>query len=92
MDDSSPTRRVSRPNLKVLFITGYAESAAVSMGFLDPGVAMITKPFALDMLMARIRTMIEEPSGSRHQSISVDRYWGFAPGCLTMQRNGSATP
>ena len=54
--------RVSRPKLKVLFITGYAESAAVSSGFLDPGMAMVTKPFALDMLMARIRMIIEEPS------------------------------
>jgi signal transduction histidine kinase len=54
--------RVSRPTVKVLFITGYAESAAVSSGFLDPGMAMITKPFALDVLMARIRMMIEEPS------------------------------
>ncbi|NEU14776.1 response regulator [Methylobacterium sp. BTF04] len=52
--------RVTRPDLKVLFITGYAESATVASGFLDPGMAMITKPFALDVLMARIRMMIED--------------------------------
>ena len=51
--------RETRPDLKVLFITGYAESAATPSGFLDPGMAMITKPFAVDTLMSRIRDMIE---------------------------------
>jgi DNA-binding NtrC family response regulator len=48
-----------RPGLKVLFITGYAHSAAVSNDLLSPGMHMITKPFALDTLAERIRDMIE---------------------------------
>jgi len=48
-----------RPGLKVLFITGYAEHAAVRGGFLDPGMQMITKPFAFDLLTAKVREMIE---------------------------------
>jgi PAS domain S-box-containing protein len=51
--------RERRPDLKVLFITGYAESAAVTTGFLDPGMEMITKPFAVEALAIRIREMIE---------------------------------
>ncbi len=51
--------RVTRPELKVLFITGYAETAAVTSGFLDCGMAMLTKPFSTDALTARIRGMIE---------------------------------
>ncbi|ATB32921.1 PAS domain S-box protein [Melittangium boletus] len=51
--------RQLRPGLKVLFITGYAEGASVRGGFLAPGMEMITKPFALDALAARIREMIE---------------------------------
>jgi len=51
--------RQHRPGLKVLFITGYAEGASVRGGFLAPGMRMITKPFALDTLAARIREMIE---------------------------------
>ncbi len=51
--------RAQRPDLKVLFMTGYAETAAVAAGFLDPGMAMITKPFALEALAAKIRGMIE---------------------------------
>jgi PAS domain S-box-containing protein len=50
--------RELRPDLKILFITGYAESVAISEGFLQPGMEMITKPFDLDLLSQRIRAMI----------------------------------
>ncbi len=50
--------RAHRPGLKVLFVTGYAEKAAVRGDFLDEGMDMITKPFALDVLANRIRAMI----------------------------------
>jgi CheY-like chemotaxis protein len=50
--------REQRPELKVLFITGYAENAAMANGFLAPGMEMVTKPFAVDALAARIRDMI----------------------------------
>jgi CheY-like chemotaxis protein len=51
--------RVSRPDLKVFFITGYAENAAVGNGQLAPGMAAPTKPFPMDAMAARIRSMIE---------------------------------
>lgn len=50
--------RQFRPGLKVLFITGYAEHAAVRGGFLDSGMQMITKPFTFDLLTAKVREMI----------------------------------
>ena len=50
--------RASRPDLPVLFMTGYAENATVANGFLDPGMQMITKPFAVEALAARIRDII----------------------------------
>jgi PAS domain S-box-containing protein len=50
--------RERRPDLKILFITGYAESAAMANGFLAPGMEMVTKPFAIDALASRIRDMI----------------------------------
>ncbi len=52
--------RETRPALKILFITGYAESVAMAEGFLLPGMEMITKPFDLDVLSRRIRTMVSE--------------------------------
>ncbi|MBC3195755.1 ATP-binding protein [Pseudomonas poae] len=51
--------RQIRPGLKVLFITGYAEHAAVRGGFLDPGMQLITKPFTFDLLTAKVREMIQ---------------------------------
>jgi PAS domain S-box-containing protein len=47
-----------RKDLKVLFMTGYAERAASST-FLEPNMEIITKPFAMETLAARIRDMIE---------------------------------
>ena len=50
--------REMRPGLKVLFITGYAESVAMADGFLQPGMEMITKPFDLGNLSRRVRAMV----------------------------------
>jgi PAS domain S-box-containing protein len=50
--------RANRPDLKVLFITGYAENAAIGNGHLEPGMHVLTKPFAMDILAARIRSVI----------------------------------
>ncbi|MBW4023227.1 MAG: GAF domain-containing protein [Proteobacteria bacterium] len=50
--------RVGRPDLKVLFITGYAENAVISHGHLEPGMHLLTKPFTMDMLASRIRDLI----------------------------------
>jgi hypothetical protein len=50
--------RVARPGLKVLFITGFAETTVMGKGGLEPGMRVMTKPFALDALAARIRAMI----------------------------------
>lgn len=47
-----------RPDLKVLFITGYAENAALASGFLLPGMEMVTKPFAVETLAAKVRSML----------------------------------
>jgi PAS domain S-box-containing protein len=52
--------RATRPDLKVLFVTGYAENATVRSDFLGPGMDMLTKPFALDALGAKVRAMIDQ--------------------------------
>ena len=63
--------RVRRPDLKVLFITGYAENAILSNGHLAPGMAVLTKPFAIDTMAARIRSMIEAQrvASSQHSPV-----------------------
>jgi PAS domain S-box-containing protein len=50
--------RALRPGLKVLFITGYAENAAVGNGHLEPGMELLTKPFSLDALIGKVNEMM----------------------------------
>ena len=52
--------RLKRPGLNVLFITGFAQSAAVGNGSMEPGMEVMTKPFAMDVLAAKVRAMINE--------------------------------
>jgi CheY-like chemotaxis protein len=47
-----------RPELKVLFVTGYAQTAAVRGEFLDPGMAMLSKPFTLNALSTEIQALL----------------------------------
>ena len=54
--------RRERPDLRVLFITGYAETAAMGGGQLEPGMEVVTKPFAIGALAARIQAMIPPTS------------------------------
>jgi PAS domain S-box-containing protein len=49
----------SRPALKILFITGYAESAVMGEGQLKPGMHILTKPFSVETLEGRINEIIE---------------------------------
>jgi CheY-like chemotaxis protein len=51
--------RVTRPDLKVLFVTGYAENAAVGNGLLDAGMHVQAKPFAMSEFGGKVREMIE---------------------------------
>jgi PAS domain S-box-containing protein len=50
--------RVTRPDLKILFITGYAENAVVGNGHLEPGMEVLTKPFVMETLASRIKDLL----------------------------------
>ncbi len=52
--------RVARPALKVLFVSGYAENAILREDFLSAGMDMLTKPFDLDALGAKVRLLLEQ--------------------------------
>jgi len=53
--------RQYRPGLQVLFMTGYARDAEIRGEFLDDGMDLLTKPFTVDELALRVRTMLEHP-------------------------------
>lgn len=56
--------RQSRPQLPVLFMTGYAEKAQERAAFLEEGMAMIAKPFPLDAFSAAVRQSMGEAQAS----------------------------
>jgi signal transduction histidine kinase/ActR/RegA family two-component response regulator len=49
-----------RPNLKVLYTTGYTRNAIVHNGMLDPGTNLLTKPFSIEELAAKVRKILDE--------------------------------
>jgi len=48
------------PELKVLFTTGYARTALIHHGRLEPGIELIVKPFSETSLAKRIRTILDQ--------------------------------
>ncbi|BCM21826.1 blue-light-activated protein [Mesorhizobium sp. J8] len=50
-----------RPELRVLFTTGYSRNAIVHNGRLDPGVQLLPKPFTFDALAAKVRSVLDQP-------------------------------
>jgi PAS domain S-box-containing protein len=54
--------REVRPGLKTLFITGYAENAAIDNAYLEPGMLVLTKPFAIEGLVSKVRELLNAGS------------------------------
>ncbi|HEX4159652.1 MAG TPA: PAS domain S-box protein [Rhizomicrobium sp.] len=50
--------RTMREGLKVLFITGYAENAAIGSGHLEPGMEILTKPFPMAAMASKVRQIL----------------------------------
>ncbi len=53
----SEAARLLRPQLKILFMTGYSDIAVMSEGFLTAGMEMIPKPFKIDALVQRVHQL-----------------------------------
>ena len=47
--------RSRRPELRVLFTTGYTRNAVVHNGVVDQGVELVGKPFTIEELAAKVR-------------------------------------
>jgi signal transduction histidine kinase/DNA-binding response OmpR family regulator len=51
--------RRRRPQLQILFTTGYTRNAVVHNGVLDPGVELIVKPYSMDRLARKVRDLLD---------------------------------
>ena len=60
--------RQQRPDLKVLFVTGYDEQAAFGSGQMEAGMAIISKPFKIDLLSTKVKDVLQAPSGELKQN------------------------
>jgi CheY-like chemotaxis protein len=49
----------SRPELKVVFISGFADSSLAPDGVLKPGTVLIQKPFTIRVLSAKLREVLD---------------------------------
>jgi two-component system cell cycle sensor histidine kinase/response regulator CckA len=50
-----------RPDLKVLYMSGYAEAATASYGVLPEGTGFLPKPFTPEQLAQRVRVALDSP-------------------------------
>jgi DNA-binding NtrC family response regulator len=56
-----------RPDIKVLFMSGYTDTAIVHHGVLDPGIAFLPKPFTPSTLAAKVREVLDQATSMSHR-------------------------
>jgi PAS domain S-box-containing protein len=55
----------SKPEIAVLFMSGYAETTIAKHGILEDGIAYLSKPFTPQVLVAKVRSVLDEPNASK---------------------------
>jgi CheY-like chemotaxis protein len=73
--------RVSRPSLKILFITGFAENAGISNGHLESAMQVMTKPFVTSALILKVRELLGRHAEWPRMAMSANLQSITGPAC-----------
>jgi two-component system, cell cycle sensor histidine kinase and response regulator CckA len=65
--------RTVRPSMKILFMSGYTDTAIVSRGVLDPGIAFLQKPLTPETLTRKIREVLDAPPSLPKLEVQTSR-------------------
>jgi CheY-like chemotaxis protein len=66
--------RQDRPQIRVLYMSGYAAATIDEQDVIEPGTSFLRKPFALAEMLRKVRDVLDEPAGATHKaSAAADR-------------------
>jgi CheY-like chemotaxis protein len=73
MNGRELAQRVSeiRPNMRVLYMSGYTENAIGHNGTLDAGITLLQKPFTLHALKAKVREVLDQTTLPQEVAMSA---------------------
>ena len=52
--------RADRPNIKVIYVSGYAQGVVAPHGALEPGTVLLFKPFSIKILATKVREVLDQ--------------------------------
>ena len=55
--------KIMKPNIPVLFVSGYTEEGVRRQGVLEPGAAYLEKPFTPELLLRKVREVLDREAG-----------------------------